>query len=36
MTLVVERYLHNYIPAARRAGFVYANFATVKADIEKP
>lgn len=36
MTLVVERYLHNYIPSARRAGFVYANFATVIADIEKP
>lgn len=34
MTLVVERYFHNYIPAARRSGFVYANFATVKADIE--
>lgn len=36
MTLVVERYFHNYIPAARRAGFVYANFAAVIADIEMP
>ena len=36
MTLVVERYFHKYIPEARSTGFVYASFATVKADLETP
>jgi hypothetical protein len=35
-TLVVEQYFFDYISTARKAGFIYANFATVMADIEKP
>ncbi len=34
-TLVVEQYFYNYISNARKAGFIYANFDVVKADIEK-
>jgi len=34
--IVVERYFYNYISEARKAGFIYADFATIKADIEKP
>lgn len=33
-SIVVEQYFYNYISDARRAGFIYANFATIKADIE--
>lgn len=33
-SLVVEQYFYNYISDARKAGFIYANFAVIKADIE--
>jgi len=35
-TIVVEQYFYNYISTAKKPGFIYANFATIMADIEKP
>lgn len=33
-TIVVEQYFYNYISTAKKPGFIYANFNTIKADIE--
>jgi hypothetical protein len=33
-TMIVEQYFYNYISEAKKSGFIYANFAVVKADIE--
>lgn len=32
-TMIVEQYFYNYISTARKAGLIYADFATIKADI---
>ena len=32
-TMIVEQYFYNYISTARKAGLIYANFDTIKADI---
>ncbi len=33
-TMIVEQYFYNYISEAKKSGFIYANFAVIKADIE--
>lgn len=32
-TIIVEQYYYNYISTARKPAFIYASFATIKADI---